>query len=175
MEGASRLKRYTRIPLFQVGTLPNAIHLGQPQIEQLVAHRPPFLLLDCIDGLDWERGLASGRRRTQSDDPIFAGHFPCNPVYPGTLLIEMLGQLGIALLSLMMNSGSLPKAGAKAPVAFVIKIDGAYFISPVRPGEEITLLAKSSGWDGLLAGMTGQALVGDRICCVVSGQVCEQP
>lgn len=169
----AKLRRHTRKRLFPSGKPLQPVLYGQPEIEQLVPHRPPFLFIDRIDGVDLERGLISGRRVARRDDPVFCGHFPGNPVYPGTLLLEMLGQLGIALLSLSKSGGLLPGEGHAASVAFVVKIEGAYFVSPVRPGDEIVLLAQSSGWDGLLAGMTGQALVEERICCVVSGQVCE--
>ena len=72
--------------------------LGIKEIQEIIPHRHPFLLIDCIEEL--EPGVrAVGYKSITYNEPQFAGHFPQEPVMPGVLMIEALAQVGaVAIL-----------------------------------------------------------------------------
>jgi 3-hydroxyacyl-[acyl-carrier-protein] dehydratase len=102
--------------------------LGRAEIEQILPHRPPFLLLDEV--LELDPGTRVVARKTVRDEDC-AGHFPGNPIMPGVLMVEALAQAGaVAVLSEEENRGKL---------ALFAGIDDVRFKRVVRPGDELTL------------------------------------
>ena len=73
--------------------------LGIKEIQEIIPHRHPFLLIDCIEEVTPGEG-AVGYKSVTYNEPFFAGHFPQEPVMPGVLLVEALAQTGaVAILS----------------------------------------------------------------------------
>ena len=106
------------------------MELDADQIQEIIPHRPPFLLVDKIT--DYEPGQwAKGIKAVTVNEPFFAGHFPQYHVMPGVLIIEALAQVGaVAILSLPENKGKL---------AFFGGIKNARFKRQVRPGDVLEL------------------------------------
>jgi 3-hydroxyacyl-[acyl-carrier-protein] dehydratase len=104
--------------------------LGREQIEAILPHRDPFLLLDEVVELEpGERVVA--RKHVRGDEWWFAGHFPGRPVMPGVLIVEAMAQAGaVAVLSQEENRGR---------IAFFGGIDGVRFKRIVEPGDELEL------------------------------------
>ena len=104
--------------------------LGIKEIEEIIPHRHPFLLVDCMEEL--EPGVrAVGYKCVTFDEPYFQGHFPQEPVMPGVLRIEALAQVGaVAILSEEANKGKLVFFGG---------IDKAKFKYKVVPGDRMRL------------------------------------
>ena len=106
------------------------MRLGIKEIQEIIPHRPPFLLIDFIDEL--EPGVrAVGYKSITFNEPQFNGHFPGQPVMPGVLMIEALAQVGaVAILSLPENKGK---------TAFFGSINNAKFKQMVLPGDRLKL------------------------------------
>lgn len=106
------------------------MRLGIKEIQEIIPHRHPFLLIDVIEEL--EPGVrAVGYKSITFNEPQFAGHFPGQPVMPGVLMIEALAQVGaVAMLSLEENKGK---------TAFFGSINNAKFKQMVLPGDRLRL------------------------------------
>jgi 3-hydroxyacyl-[acyl-carrier-protein] dehydratase len=104
------------------------VSLGRAEIESILPHRDPFLLIDEVVELSpGERVVA---RRTVTDEDC-AGHFPGNPIMPGVKMVEALAQTGaVAVLSEEANRGR---------IALFAGIDDVRFKRIVRPGDVLTL------------------------------------
>lgn len=104
--------------------------LGIKEIQDIIPHRHPFLLIDCIEKL--EPGVsATGYKSVTYNEPQFVGHFPQEPVMPGVLMIEALAQVGaVAILSLDENKGK---------IAYFGSINNAKFKNKVMPGDRLKL------------------------------------
>ena len=106
------------------------MRLGIKEIQEIIPHRHPFLLIDFLDEL--EPGVrAVGYKSITFNEPQFNGHFPGQPVMPGVLMIEALAQVGaVAILSLPENKGK---------TAFFGAINNAKFKQMVLPGDRLKL------------------------------------
>ncbi len=104
--------------------------LDTRQIQEIIPHRWPFLLVDRI--LELEAGVrAVGLKHFTINEPFFQGHFPGNPIVPGVLVVEALAQVGsVAILAVENNKGKIP---------FFAGIDGWRFRKPVLPGDSVRL------------------------------------
>jgi 3-hydroxyacyl-[acyl-carrier-protein] dehydratase len=131
-----------------------AAPFGRDVIEQLIPHRPPFLLVDEI--LELEPGKrVVGRREVRPDDWWFAGHFPARPVMPGVLTVEAIAQAGaVAVLADEANRGKIP---------FFAGIDDCRFKRVVEPGDVLTLECDFVRVRGPIAKGEGRASVGGEL------------
>lgn len=104
--------------------------LGIKEIQDIIPHRHPFLLIDCIEELEPGVG-AVGYKSVTYNEPFFAGHFPQEPVMPGVLIVEALAQTGaVAILS---------QPEFKGKTAYFAAINNAKFKGKVTPGDVLTL------------------------------------
>lgn len=104
--------------------------LGIKEIEEIIPHRHPFLLIDCIEELEPGK-RAVGYKCVTFHEEFFRGHFPQEPVMPGVLVIEALAQVGaVAVLSLDENKGKTAYFGG---------INNAKFKKKIVPGDKLRL------------------------------------
>ena len=148
--------------------------LDREALQRILPHREPFLLIDRLEGIDIEEGTILGKKFLEPKLPLFKGHFPDYPVYPGSLGVEAIGQLGLCLYYFIQNNTTSPPApGTLAPPLSIraTRIIGAYFLHPMLPGKELTILSKRIEYDGFFATALGQIISEGKICCVSAGEV----
>lgn len=143
-------RTYRKRPLWIPAASTVTLSIGREEIERLLPHRAPFLLIDEITALDLDQAAVRARRVINPDDPILTGHFPGDPVYPGVLQIEMAGQLG-AWLARRLREDRDGEVSIRA-----IKVHHAVFAAPVLPGDELILHARILADDGSAAVVGGQ-------------------
>jgi 3-hydroxyacyl-[acyl-carrier-protein] dehydratase len=104
--------------------------LNIKEIQEILPHRYPFLLVDKIESLE-PGAKAVGYKNVTMNEYFFQGHFPQEPVMPGVLIIEALAQVGaIAMLSLDEFKGK---------IGYFTGIDKAKFRKKVIPGDVLRL------------------------------------
>lgn len=134
--------------------------LNNIQIQEIIPHRYPFLLVDKIVELTvGERAV--GIKNVTINEPFFQGHFPGNPIMPGVLMVEALAQVGaVAILSMEEYKGKL---------AVFTGIENVRFKRQVVPGDtlklevEIISLRRNIGKGKAIATVDGQIAVKGEI------------
>ena len=124
--------------------------LNAQEIQAIIPHRNPFLLVDRI--VELEEGVSAvGIKAVSANEPYFQGHFPGYPVMPGVLIVEALAQVGaVVLLRVPENRGK---------IAFFAGIDRFRFRKQVFPGDTLRLEVRLSKMRGPVGKGTARATV----------------
>ncbi len=125
------------------------------QIQEILPHRYPFLMVDKIIELD-PRERIVGVKQVTINEYFFQGHFPEAPVMPGVLQIEALAQVGaiLALREFEDREGKIP---------FFAGIDKVRFRKAVVPGDTLILEVKALRIGNKVQKMWGEAKVNGEI------------
>lgn len=130
--------------------------LNSNDIQKIIPHRYPFLLVDKIVELEVGK-KAVGNKCVSANEMHFLGHFPEEHVMPGVLIIEALAQVGaVAILTLDENKGKL---------AYFAGIKQAKFRRKVIPGDVLTLSTELTKVRGSIGIGKAIAYVDDEIAC----------
>lgn len=138
--------------------------LETADIERIIPHRYPFLLIDRIIELVRMKRIVATKNVT-ANEQYFQGHFPGYPIMPGVLIVESMAQAGAVLL--------LDELGPQGKLVFFTGIEKARFRRPVLPGDQLRLEVDVLAFRRVSGRMDGKAFVGDKLCAeaIISCQV----
>ena len=122
------------------------------EIQQLLPHRYPFLLVDRVVEIVPGQKLVAYKNVTMNED-FFNGHFPGHPVMPGVLILEALAQ-AMAILAYKTEN-----MDPKQKVSYLMGVDGARFRKPVVPGDRLQLTVEVIRHKGAIWKTKGTATV----------------
>ncbi len=160
-------KQYRKKAILDVDSATlSKVNYRRSDIEKLLPHRHPFLLVDGITGIDLQQQGIVGFRKIDPQDPIFKGHFPNYPILPGVLQIEMIGQLAICFYDFHKRQCvDMPDDTVTLGVR-ALKIYHTLFQHEVLPNDEVTILAKLLEKDDYTFRGIGQILNGNKVCTI---------
>lgn len=130
--------------------------LDAQQIQDIIPHRYPFLLVDRILEVEEEK-RAVGIKNVTVNEEFFNGHFPGYPVMPGVLIVEALAQVfGVIMLGKEENKGK---------IGLFAGIDGCRFKRQVKPGDQLRLEVEVTRLRGPVAKGKAVATVDGEVAC----------
>jgi UDP-3-O-[3-hydroxymyristoyl] N-acetylglucosamine deacetylase/3-hydroxyacyl-[acyl-carrier-protein] dehydratase len=140
------------MPEIKVSPAPKGI-LDKEEIEKILPHRYPFLMVDRI--LELGETKAVGVKTLSMSDYFFAGHFPGKPVMPGVLMLEAMAQVGgVLMLNIERNKGK---------IAYFMSINNAKFRRMVKPGDQLRIEIEITRFKTKIGQIHGQAFVEDKL------------
>ncbi len=151
-EQIKKNKRKNKVPVYNPNLQPV---YDINEIQKILPHRPPFLLVDKVIELTNE--YVVGVKNVTMNEPFFAGHFPKEPIMPGVLIVEAMAQTGGILV---LNSVDDPENY----LTYFLKIENVKFKQKVVPGDTLIFkLELSSPIRRGIANMKAQAFVGENL------------
>ncbi len=130
------------------------------EIQKIIPHRYPFLLLDRVTDLTPGETLVGFKNITIAE-PVFQGHFPGHPIYPGVMILEGMAQAGGILA--FKSMGDMTEEEAASKVVYFKSIDKAKFRNPVRPGDRLEYRVSVIKHKGAIWMLRGEAYVDDKL------------
>ena len=140
-----------------VPALKYPLPMGIAEIERLLPHRYPFLMLDRIIEFEPTKRIVA-IKNVSINEPHFQGHFPGHPILPGVLVLEALAQAGALMI---LHEDAEP--GQR--LIYFTGVDGCRFRRPVVPGDQLRLEVEVLGFRSNAGRMQGRAMVGDKLAC----------
>ena len=126
------------------------------QIQEVLKHRYPFLLVDRVLELE-EGNRAVAIKNVTINEEFFNGHFPNYPVMPGVLIVEALAQVSAIIM--------LTKEGNQGRLGLLAGIDNCRFKKQVKPGDQLRLEVEITRLKGAIGKGRGIATVDGEIAC----------
>jgi 3-hydroxyacyl-[acyl-carrier-protein] dehydratase len=130
------------------------------EIQKILPHRYPFLLVDRITDLK-ESEYIEGFKNVSISEPVFQGHFPDHPIYPGVMIIEGMAQAGGVLAFKSMDNATQEEIENK--VVYFMSIDKAKFRAPVTPGDKLVYKINVIKNKGAIWQLDAKAYVDDKV------------
>jgi 3-hydroxyacyl-[acyl-carrier-protein] dehydratase len=130
------------------------------EIQKILPHRYPFLLLDRVTGLEKGKYI-EGYKNVSISEPVFQGHFPDHPIYPGVMIIEGMAQAGGVLAFQSYDEDEQQSMDNK--VVYFMSIDKAKFRTPVTPGDRLVYKLSVIKHRGAIWQLDAKAFVDDKL------------
>lgn len=139
------------------------VNYGIEDIYKIIPHRPPFALVTSITGVNLKDAVIEVTSYIDPADPIFAGHFPGHPVYPGVMQIEAMGQAGLCLAYFNKNNTTEIKDNSEPVKGLFTRVHNTGFNKGVVPGDTLKIRVKSIEDDDFMGLMSAQVLINNEI------------
>jgi len=130
------------------------------EIQKILPHRYPFLLVDRITHLVHGKSI-EGYKNVSISEPVFQGHFPDHPIYPGVMIIEGMAQVGGVLAFQSLPEDQQDSIDQK--VVYFMSIDKAKFRAPVTPGDQLVYRLSVIKNKGPVWQLDAKAFVDDKL------------
>ncbi len=129
------------------------------EIQKILPHRYPFLLVDKVTSMTEGEEIIAYKNVSISE-PVFQGHFPGHPIYPGVMILEGMAQAGGILA---LKSAGLTEEEIQQKVIYFMSIDGAKFRTPVKPGDKLEYRITVKKLRKNLIVLDGKAYIDDEL------------
>jgi 3-hydroxyacyl-[acyl-carrier-protein] dehydratase len=129
-------------------------------IQRILPHRYPFLLVDRVSELTPKESIIAYKNVSISE-PVFEGHFPSHPIYPGVMILEGMAQAGGILAFKSMDGVTEEEIQNK--VVYFMSIDKAKFRAPVKPGDKLEYRLSVIKNKGAIWLLKGEAYVDGKL------------
>jgi 3-hydroxyacyl-[acyl-carrier-protein] dehydratase len=133
--------------------------LDVTDIQKILPHRYPFLLVDRVEKMEEGKNIIAYKNVSISE-PVFEGHFPGHPIYPGVMILEGMAQAGGILA---LKSSGFSEEELKNKVIYFMSIDKAKFRNPVKPGDKLEYRIEVIKLRKNLIVLDGKAFVNDTL------------
>ncbi len=131
------------------------MHMDVNEIQKIIPHRYPFLLVDHIAELDPGKKIV-GIKSVSINEPFFVGHFPGAPMMPGVLIVEAMAQVAA-----VMVLREVPDRQNK--LVYFLGIDRARFRQPVLPGDQLRIVVEVIRMRSRHGKLRAEAFVGAKL------------
>jgi len=129
------------------------------EIQKILPHRYPFLLVDRVTDVKQGESIIAFKNVSISE-PVFQGHFPDHPIYPGVMILEGMAQAGGILA---FKSMDVSEEEIQNKVVYFMSIDKAKFRSPVKPGDKLEYRISVIKNKGAIWMLKGEAFVDGKL------------
>lgn len=139
----------------ETGTGTKTGPLDIKQIQAILPHRYPFLLIDRVLEIERKKKIVALKNVT-INEPFFTGHFPGNPIMPGVLTVEAMAQAGATLLLTEIQDRN-------DKLVVFTGIERARFRRPVVPGDQLRIEVEVLAWRRIAGRMGGKVFVDGKL------------
>jgi len=134
--------------------------LNVTQIQKILPHRFPFLLIDRVTDMTASESITAYKNVSISE-PVFQGHFPDHPIYPGVMIVEGMAQAGGVLAFKSLSEEDQKDIENK--VVYFMSIDKCKFRAPVTPGDKLEYRINVIKHRGAIWMLKAEAYVDDNL------------
>ena len=137
----------------------NLLQISKNDIKKYLPHRKPFLFIDEVVNIDKNNEIHA-RKMITSNEYFLEGHFPGNPIFPGVIIIEALGQA-----SGILGFVTMDKTPEEGSMYYFVGADKLRFKNPVVPGDKLTLESTKISEKAGIWKFDCKATVGEKFIC----------